>query len=198
MWNSALITDNISLNWYWYLLADEEPENRRKILLLEFFVETFWDPSCRGLWIETAGKSGKGCFAGNCVTLTAWCDVFLSLADFKSDLSWTNLKLSSSATWPLLHTTYQTRNVLHCIAHIGGDENVKTLFFFPTKEVIINLIPKFVTSILKSLVITAIWLALNLSDTLYCITSFLGTKWNVSAFWLLLLLQIDQINMATF
>ena len=26
---------------------------------------------------------------------------FLSLADFKSDLSWTNLKLSSSATWPL-------------------------------------------------------------------------------------------------
>ena len=25
---------------------------------------------------------------------------FLSLADFKSDLSWTNLKLSSSATWP--------------------------------------------------------------------------------------------------
>ena len=26
---------------------------------------------------------------------------FLSLADFKSDLSWTNLKLSSSATWPI-------------------------------------------------------------------------------------------------
>jgi len=25
---------------------------------------------------------------------------FLSLADFKSDLSWTNLKLPSSATWP--------------------------------------------------------------------------------------------------
>ena len=24
----------------------------------------------------------------------------MSLADFKSDLSWTNLKLSSSATWP--------------------------------------------------------------------------------------------------
>ena len=39
--------------------------------------------------------------------------------------------------------------------------NVKTLFFFSTKEVIIFLIPKFVTSILKSLVITAIWLALN-------------------------------------
>ena len=65
-----------------------------------------------------------------------------------------------------LHRTYQTRNVLHCIAHvvlhnIGGDENVKTLFFFSTKEVIIFLIPKFATSILKSLVITAIWLALN-------------------------------------
>ena len=29
-----------------------------------------------------------------------------------------------------LHTTYQIRNVLHCIAHIRGDENVKTLFFF--------------------------------------------------------------------
>ena len=67
--------------------------------------------------------------------------------------------------WPLLkREAFVLR--LHCIAHvvlhnIGGDENVKTLFFFSTKEVIINLIPKFVTSILKSLVITAIWLALN-------------------------------------
>ena len=28
--------------------------------------------------------------------------IFLSLAEFKSDLSWTNLKLPSSATWPFI------------------------------------------------------------------------------------------------
>ena len=31
----------------------------------------------------------------------------LSLADFKSDLSRTNLKLSSSATWPLVVKLYE-------------------------------------------------------------------------------------------
>ena len=33
--------------------------------------------------------------------IVAFRTIFLSLADFKSDLSWTNLKLPSSATWPL-------------------------------------------------------------------------------------------------
>lgn len=82
--NFVLIIDNILLNWYWYLFVDEELENRRKILLLEFFVEIFWDFLCCGLWIEIVGK---GCFVGNCVMFIVWCDVLFIDFVFKCDCS---------------------------------------------------------------------------------------------------------------
>ena len=41
-------------------------------------------PSCRGLWMETASKGG---FAGNCATLTAWCDVLFTYFVLKCDCS---------------------------------------------------------------------------------------------------------------
>ena len=47
-------------------------------------LRTFWDPSCRGLWMETASKGG---FAGNCATLTAWCDVLFTYFVLKCDCS---------------------------------------------------------------------------------------------------------------
>ena len=39
-------------------------------------------PSCRGLWMETASNGG---FAGNCATLTEWCDVLFTYFVLKCD-----------------------------------------------------------------------------------------------------------------
>jgi len=103
------------------LPAAEEPEKRRKQSLREFFVVTYFEiPRVGVLWMKIVIKGG---FAGNrgksreiarrsqhgvvfCSQIlfssatVPFRTNFLSLAEFKPDLSWTNLKLPSSATWP--------------------------------------------------------------------------------------------------
>jgi len=101
-------------------------KEKKKIITRILIGNIFWGPLCHG-------SLSKGSFAGNCTALTAWCDVlfrdfvlkcdcsfpenFLSLAELKSDLPWTNLKLPSGATWPEIKKNwlFASSTLLRCV-----------------------------------------------------------------------------------